>query len=139
MEIEKSSIKLLPARTRSTESKAQPRKHVSNYFKVILNQKLGRTYQFDIECYPEIPADSKELLRRALNHRRNYLNRELGIFAYSNRMCWGIKEFVWPVKFKSEFSFENIAFDFEILVKPTKRLSLSQQLYEKMDELDKNM
>ena len=55
---------------------------------------------------------------------RGQLKEKLGFVTASGKMLWGVKNLNMPLNLKTEFTYQEKVFKFEVIIKPTKSLEV---------------
>ena len=119
---------ILPKRNGQSDGsrkKWTTKRFFSNYYEIQINQKKSKLYQYDFKLPEEIPQDS-DLYEKGLRSVKKFLKDEFGFVAHKGQQFWGLKSCKVPTVHRAKFSFSEKEFDFEVVIKQTKELDLSE-------------
>lgn len=92
-------------------------------------------YQYAFDISPELPQDSDGLIEKIGKSIFSDLKKHIGIISFRGLMAWGRKEMKTVLTLTTEFNKSGHDYKFEILVKPTRALSLEAFMQNNTDSL----
>lgn len=131
MEATEPALQLLPRQRKGVITKqgnSRPTSFFSNIYEIKLKEDTMDIYQYYFDISPELPPDSDGLIEKISKVIAPDLKKNIGLITFRGFMAWGRKEMKTVLALKAEFLRNETKHAYEILVKPTKSLSLTDFL-----------